>query len=677
VQSGSIELGGDLELGADEDATIAVGSTLSAATTFDEDTEIFIEDGTIALGSITLGANVDDTQMNMIKENSTLAQGTTITLASGGSLDVGVTTKEVTAGTSAMALDANTALTLANGASNTQVTTVKAGSILAEGSTVTLSADGNSVGINGITIARNATGEFTFSAASGIDNIVLANIGTAGQDVRVGNTTINISSAGVITLKEGSADLTADLTGLTYNLAADSFLAADSVVAANQSVEARQDWTISYNAGVMTISDNLNTNADLAVGATLTLDNGTVIRNNGGGEFEILSGSLKTGDDMELGGNVTGFNIASQSTIAGGSTSSLNDVDLVNASNYIIADSGTLSSNVTVGNGVNLNNSEITHLTAGSVLARGSDISISDGRFIMLEVAGKEVQVSWDAASSTLKVGDEVVAAGKSITLEDGSVITNQGMFASQTQGQGMISITSGSVKLARDISTDIGNVASYNIAKDSTLAAGSRVAAGTVFNAGTVVTAAGSEPFSGSVTLAHEGKSIQFSAATSNSLSTNIYEAKTGESLTFVFTGYEAASSKLADSLMSQIGANSGQTSFLSIGDMRAKALGVDLIDISSKFGAATAIETVNSALQKVSHQRSLLGAVQNRLEHTIKNLDTAAENLQSAESRIRDVDMAKEIMEHTKNNILQQAAQAMLAQANQQPQSVLQLLR
>jgi flagellin len=310
-------------------------------------------------------------------------------------------------------------------------------------------------------------------------------------------------------------------------------------------------------------------------------------------------------------------------------------------------------------------------------LAKGSDISITSDRFIMLEVAGKELQVSWDAASSTLKVGDEVVAAGKSITLEDGSVITNQGMFDSQTQGVGKISVTTGSITLARDISTEIGNVQSYNIAKDSTLSAGSRVEAGVTFNAGTVITAAGSAPFSGSVTLAHEGKGVQFSANTANSLAANIFETKTGESLTFVFTEYEAASSKLADSLMSQIGANSGQTSFLSMSDMRAKALGVDRIDISSNFGAATAIETVNNALQKVSHQRSLLGAVQNRLEHTIKNLDTAAENLQSAESRIRDVDMAKEIMEHTKNNILQQASQAMLAQANQQPQSVLQLLR
>jgi flagellin len=99
--------------------------------------------------------------------------------------------------------------------------------------------------------------------------------------------------------------------------------------------------------------------------------------------------------------------------------------------------------------------------------------------------------------------------------------------------------------------------------------------------------------------------------------------------------------------------------------------------IDVSTQSAASQAITTINEAIESVSTERSKLGAVQNRLEHTIKNLDTSAENLQASESRIRDVDMAKEMMEFTKNNILQQAAQSMLAQANQAPQGVLQLLR
>ncbi|MCG1011184.1 flagellin [Tepidanaerobacter sp. GT38] len=98
--------------------------------------------------------------------------------------------------------------------------------------------------------------------------------------------------------------------------------------------------------------------------------------------------------------------------------------------------------------------------------------------------------------------------------------------------------------------------------------------------------------------------------------------------------------------------------------------------IYIADQESANSAITKINDALEKVSTERSKLGAVQNRLEHTIKNLDTSAENLQAAESRIRDVDMAKEMMEFTKQNILQQAATAMLAQANMAPQTVLKLL-
>ncbi|NLX61858.1 MAG: flagellin [Tissierellia bacterium] len=98
---------------------------------------------------------------------------------------------------------------------------------------------------------------------------------------------------------------------------------------------------------------------------------------------------------------------------------------------------------------------------------------------------------------------------------------------------------------------------------------------------------------------------------------------------------------------------------------------------DVTTRETAEGTITAIDNAIQKVSAERSKLGAMQNRLEHTIRNLDNAAENLTAAESRIRDVDMAKEMMEFTKQTILQQAATAMLAQANQAPQSVLQLLR
>lgn len=128
------------------------------------------------------------------------------------------------------------------------------------------------------------------------------------------------------------------------------------------------------------------------------------------------------------------------------------------------------------------------------------------------------------------------------------------------------------------------------------------------------------------------------------------------------------------------QVGANSGQNIAIAIKTMNANALGLSKIAsaVGSNYTNATsALTTLDSAIEKVSTQRSQLGAVQNRLEHTIANADNASENLQAAESRIRDVDMAKEMVKYSKSNILQQAAQSMLAQANQSTQGVLSLLQ
>ena len=141
------------------------------------------------------------------------------------------------------------------------------------------------------------------------------------------------------------------------------------------------------------------------------------------------------------------------------------------------------------------------------------------------------------------------------------------------------------------------------------------------------------------------------------------------------------------AGTLKLHVGANKDQTIDVTTTATDAATLGVaktvwaNLAPTASVADGTTAanatIVAVDTAINKVSSLRSDLGAVQNRLEHTVNNLDTVSENLQAAESRIRDVDMAKEMMTFTKNNILTQAATAMLAQANQTPQTVLQLLR
>ncbi|MFP3153746.1 flagellin [Lachnospiraceae bacterium ZAX-1] len=124
------------------------------------------------------------------------------------------------------------------------------------------------------------------------------------------------------------------------------------------------------------------------------------------------------------------------------------------------------------------------------------------------------------------------------------------------------------------------------------------------------------------------------------------------------------------------QVGSLSGQNIFINISNMSAASLNVTGLSMSTFLDAGSAMGKIQSALNQVSKQRSALGALQNRLEHTIANLDSSSENTQAAESRIRDTDMAKEMVEFSKNNILAQAGQAMLAQANQSTQGVLSLL-
>ncbi|MCD6450002.1 MAG: flagellin [Thermotogaceae bacterium] len=130
-------------------------------------------------------------------------------------------------------------------------------------------------------------------------------------------------------------------------------------------------------------------------------------------------------------------------------------------------------------------------------------------------------------------------------------------------------------------------------------------------------------------------------------------------------------------DQLIFQIGSNEGHNMFTGIDEMSAKALGVQGLDVSDQNSAERSIMIVDAAIHRVSTARAKLGAIQNRLEHTISNLGVASENLTAAESRIRDADMAKEMMAFTKQQILLQSAMSMLAQANAIPQNVLQLMR
>ncbi|AKN33919.1 flagellin [Clostridium carboxidivorans P7] len=158
--------------------------------------------------------------------------------------------------------------------------------------------------------------------------------------------------------------------------------------------------------------------------------------------------------------------------------------------------------------------------------------------------------------------------------------------------------------------------------------------------------------------------------------------DIRSGDTITISVKAFEAAETDSSKQARAQIGANAGQELGIGIGDMSSKALGLQktdgtALDVTSQAKASGAVTLINNAIERVSTERSKLGAFQNRLEHTINNLNTSSENLQASESRVRDVDMANEMTTYSKNNILTQAAQAMLAQAKSQPEQVLQLLR
>ncbi len=197
---------------------------------------------------------------------------------------------------------------------------------------------------------------------------------------------------------------------------------------------------------------------------------------------------------------------------------------------------------------------------------------------------------------------------------------------------------------------------------------------------------------------LTEEVKATDFSVEVDKSGGFKVtYSGKNAEDVTFSFgekteNGVEGTAAKLlgltnkvssqgvgGNALSLQIGDTADEYNRInvSIQDCHAQALGVGGIDVTTEASAAQGISKIKEAIDMVSDVRAKLGATQNRLDHTLNNLETTTENLTDAESRIRDTDMAKEMMQYTKNNILVQSSQAMLAQANQLPQGVLQLLQ
>jgi len=358
-------------------------------------------------------------------------------------------------------------------------------------------------------------------------------------------------------------------------------------------------------------------------------------------------------------------------------------VSLSEVANINISDEGVFSISSKIGGG-DISITNTTTAAFDTLLGTTAATAAIDG-------VGTDSQEATLYASKSLNTTDSLNYsdwAGKSFT------VTYNGRTANVT-----IATDPTVADADKEIITGSELVTAFNAALDST------------FGTGNVVASIGANPNNINDTKTY------FQFTTSTSSEDDLKEVSpefsiSGDNLDKILGSVAAGSSEVGGTFTSkfQIGANQGQSFEMNVADMRAQALkisgttagtdqelvegakfteiknvsnGTDSVgteyalDVTSFDTASAAIKVLDNAIQSVSAQRSQLGAFQNRLEHTINNLGTSSENLTAAESRIRDVDMAKEMSTFSKNNILSQAAQAMLAQANNQPQQVLQLLR
>ncbi len=303
-----------------------------------------------------------------------------------------------------------------------------------------------------------------------------------------------------------------------------------------------------------------------------------------------------------------------------------------------------------------------------------ADATVFGGNIAIAEKPADPADPADPAAGNAAHTGTFNVGTGKNVQ----GTVESPGQLASTT-----FDLTADIVKDGATIT--IGNdTYTFKVGKDSTVKDGQNVIDLSDFEAG-------------DAELLHNAKELL--SRQDNEIFTIGYDQVTGMMSVHEKVGNDKRLDELSDqakfdemiyantvsegtagkSLVLQVGdtADDFQKVSLDIKDMSTKGLGIDGLSISTQEDASEAISKIKNAINLVSSQRGDLGAIQNRLEHTINNLGVQAENITAAESRIRDTDMAEEMMAYTKNNILVQAAQAMLAQANQVPQGILQLLQ
>ena len=306
--------------------------------------------------------------------------------------------------------------------------------------------------------------------------------------------------------------------------------------------------------------------------------------------------------------------------------------------------------------------------------------------------AGLNGSLTDNATSATFKVAAGALDAGKSVTIGGkdytiGATVAEAKKIADDKKTTNGAKVTVNGVEYTSD-GTNLKD-AKNNVLDTSKIKAGDIVSDGTkTLTASDIDTATGVDKSNSSVISAAQAVKLMTTELTAaNNIGTTknaatvtagTYASNTGVEFT-INKGTAEVAEKLSFSL--HVGSDADMTNKITVGieTMNSSYLGIKGLNVNDDSGIAAtyAVDAISDALQKVSDQRSSLGAVQNRLEHTIDNLDNVVENTTSAESRIRDTDMAKEMVNYSKNNILAQAGQSMLAQANQSNQGVLSLLQ
>lgn len=396
--------------------------------------------------------------------------------------------------------------------------------------------------------------------------------------------------------------------------------------------------------------------------------NETIDRNALQAEFTQLKTEI---DDIA---NQTKFN--NRNILDGTYSAAYASTSKVNLQDAFVVEADTTAAAATIGLTVGGFNTTTAAATAGTGVT-DLDAGINENITGLTQQAASAAGSNFNGTYYLLAEGSDINAVTFSLTDATGAVITTAAAVDLTGGGTDDIDFGNyGTLRLTTDTDIAIGELTGAFTGSNTsdgiyTISGGTDADTRNMATLNGVTFHEGDE----SITLA-QGVTMDISSltstdwASSDTLTAALFGTATSGSVTVTQHAAETP-------LTIQTGANNGETLSININSMKTADLGLTSASVDTQDNAEAAITQVTHAINSVSTQRANLGAYQNRLEHKINNLDTSAENLQAAESNVRDVDMAEEMVEFTKNNILLQAAQSMLAQANSQPQGVLQLLQ